>query len=53
MAETFIRFVIDKNHPESGRKMGLFMAMQQLDESNELFSYEKDLIKKVVLIYHF
>ena len=47
MSEVYIRLVIEKNDEDSGRKMGLFMAMQELRESNELYDYEEELVKKL------
>ena len=49
MAEIYIRLVIDKNDEDSGRKMGLFMAMQLLRDNNELYDYEELLVKE---LYH-
>ena len=39
----YIRFVIDKNDEKSGRKMGLFHAMDHLHETNALYDYEQKL----------
>jgi hypothetical protein len=47
MSEVYIRLVIDKNDEDSGRKMGLFMAMQELRESNGLYDYEEELVKEL------
>lgn len=47
MAEIYIRLVIDKNDEDSGRKMGLFMAMQQLRDNNELYDYEEELVSQL------
>jgi len=47
LSEIYIRLIVDKNDNDSGRKMGLFMAMQELRESNELYEYEEELVKKL------
>jgi len=45
MPEIYIRLTVAKNDDDSGRNMGLFMAMQELREKNELYDYEEDLLK--------
>ena len=47
MSEIYIRLVVAKNHTDSGRNMGLFMAMQELREKNELYDYEEDLVNEL------
>jgi hypothetical protein len=47
MSEVYIRLVIDKYDEDSGRRMGLFMAMQELSKENELYEYEEKLVKKL------
>jgi len=47
MSEVYIRLVVNKNHSCSGRNMGLFMAMQELRENNELYDYEEDMVKQL------
>ena len=43
----YVRFVIKVNDERSGRNKGLFMAMGELKDNNELFSYEKDIQKNI------
>ncbi len=47
MNETYIRFVIDKKDQDSGRQMGLFMAMRELKDQNELYDYEEELVTEL------
>jgi hypothetical protein len=43
----YIRFVIDTRHGESGRNMGLFMAMERLHQDKLLYGYEIELEEEI------
>jgi len=47
MPEIYIRLTVAKNDDDSGRNMGLFMAMQELREKNKLYDYEENLVKEL------
>lgn len=43
----YIRFVINKKDEDSGRRQGLFQAMQDLEDENVLHGYELDIYKEI------
>ena len=43
----YIRFVINNNDPDSGKRQGLFQAMSDLENAGKLFPYEQQLYDEI------
>ena len=43
----FIRFVINNNDPDSGKRQGLFQAMSDLESAGKLLPYEQQLYDEI------
>lgn len=43
----YLRFEIDKIDEDSGRNMGIFMAMEELQYDDMLYDYEKELADEI------
>lgn len=43
----YLRFIVSQKDAESGRNMGLFMAMDSLRENGVLYDYEIELEEEI------